>query len=374
MQLDDSSNETNFSSGTETRLLRVDSDAEGIPDALKSIVPEFSKQLITMSNIPPYVDGEALERHLHEYAPNATIEITAPNADKSFYRLAWLKLNEASGSSEELNDLIPKLESLGSIDGAKVYFGILSSNFRRFKVTKYLAGTEAELASLALKIIKLFEPEFNESMISDEEATELLDKSVFHLRKVHNFCFYCVTKFSCQQEMCSKCGDLHLRSPISDDGVSHHEHYRLVEKNAAFIDFLVVLHSLSVEADSLESVEDVLAESSVSKIEEGKYRCVHCSKAFKGPEFVLKHLNLKHEDVLQQTKIEMEEFANLLKNAPLWIFPSTMIPRYTKIRSRASNSARPSESRKSSVSSNRSSSYNDWDSVKSSSTEIDYDL
>lgn len=47
-----------------------------------------------------------------------------------------------------------------------------------------------------------------------------------------------------------------------------------------------------------------LLEKHVAKVDEGRYRCVHCSKLFKGPEFVVKHLRLKHEDITKTVILE----------------------------------------------------------------------
>lgn len=370
MKLEEASNEgNNFISGTETRIYSNEKSEEKVLP-FSSLLPEFSNQIIAMSNVPPHADKEALESHLKEFVPEGEIEITCPNPDKNYYRLAWLKVRK-NVSNEKIEELVSKLESLGSIEGSKVYFGIVSSNFRRFKVTNYLEGSEGELLNLALQIIKLFDKSFDSGLLS-------LDKAVIYLRNVHNFCFYCGTKFSCSHEVSVKCGDLHLRRPSVNEQVKHDQH-RLIEKLSALIDFMKALNEVSIEDGC--TLDETLSESSIIKVEEGKYRCHHCSKAFKGPEFVLKHLMLKHEDVVSQTQVELEDFKKLLKNAQLWLFPITMIPRYTKIRNKNYyGSSRDSQtSSKSSFSKNNSRrDYMDWDAAannnNNSSTEINYDL
>jgi hypothetical protein len=47
-----------------------------------------------------------------------------------------------------------------------------------------------------------------------------------------------------------------------------------------------------------------MMEKHVAKVDEGRHRCVHCSKLFKGPDFVVKHLRLKHEDVVKTATLE----------------------------------------------------------------------
>jgi len=49
------------------------------------------------------------------------------------------------------------------------------------------------------------------------------------------------------------------------------------------------------------SEEEALIQEKTIKEEEEKYRCDLCSKRFKGPEFVNKHIRLKHPDVLAES-------------------------------------------------------------------------
>ena len=88
---------------------------------------------------------------------------------------------------------------------------------------------ERRLYNLAINLIKSLEKnkEFDESIFKTDENNsfaQLLDKAVIYLRKVHIFCFI-VFKFSCPQEMLTKCGDLHLRN-----------HPKLTQQNTISID------------------------------------------------------------------------------------------------------------------------------------------
>jgi len=44
----------------------------------------------------------------------------------------------------------------------------------------------------------------------------------------------------------------------------------------------------------------------VVKVEESKYRCSICSKLFKGPDFVVKHLSTKHTEKVSALEEEVE--------------------------------------------------------------------
>lgn len=359
-----------------------------VPTSMSKLLPEFDQQIITISNIPPYIDRAILEGHINE--PISKLDLTAPNADKGYYRLGWLKLED--NSSEKVTEFITKLESLGSIEGAKLYFGVASSGFRRFRVTCYPTGDkeEEEQKSLALQLISVLE---SKSAEPESEFNNFgLDQLIFYLRKKHNFCFYCCQKFTSSQELLFKCGDLHLRRGIdvatfSSSSASENvkrDFKRLIDKIRSTLNFVKVLTQQHEEKEVNEEedetrINEILSETSISKIEEGKYRCIHCLKAFKGPEFVLKHLHLKHEDILLRTKEELADFSKLLRNAPMWLFPTSMLPRHSRPKSHGKE---PSSGRKASTSSSSSSkrnqsstsNYVDWDASKSSSMEISYDL
>ena len=178
---------------------------------------------------------------------------------------------------------------------------------------------------------------------------------------------------------------MHFRKSSESDQVKY-DHHRLVEKISALIGFIEDLNEVS--GGKCGNLDEALTDSSIKKVEEGKYRCNICSKAFKGPEFVMKHLMLKHEDVVLQHQAELEDFNKLLVNAQLWLFPSTMIPRYTKIRNtRNQYNSRDRDSASAPVSrgngnprlsklSRNTKEYTDWDAAvnNNSSTEISYDL
>lgn len=339
-----------------------------------------------MSNIPAYVDKKALERHLKAQVPSCEIELGQPNADKNYYRLGWLTLPE--DTTDKLTEIVPKLEALGSIEGAKIYFGIASSNFRRFKVSDVVEGSDKDLCLLAANLIRYLQ-NFDKFEIDEATTTDyenLLDKLVTYLRKAFNFCFYCCAQYGCPRELVEKCGDLHLRRtvPVGGAGDSSSQQNRFVERVKTLSSFIRTMNGVigSCQSSHYSDVDVVLTESSIKKVDEAKYRCEHCAKAFKGPEFVLKHLHLKHEDVVKATGEEISRFCDFLKKAKLWMFPSSMIPRYSQIRNNSYNNPYKSgfksssqQSSNSSISSSRG--YVDWDAAavgSNPSIEISYDL
>ena len=324
-----------------------------LPATLAPLLPAVLKQLITLSNIPAYVDRESILNFVRDELCSdiVSFDLSAPNPEKNLYRLGWIQCQES-----ESNDILSKLEEKGSIEGAKIYFGLSSSQVRRFRVASTLESEEESLKT-ACSLVALLES-------VDEVKFSCLDEAIFYLRTVHHFCFYCGQAFSCASELLNKCGDLHLRRKAESDRGAYNERVQ------AFVQFVRALSAVTGKSQSsVEAVDAYLTEQSIVKVEEEKYRCSHCSKAFKGPEFVLKHLHLKHEDVVAGVKDELELFTGFLSRASVFLFPSSMIPRFLSLKTRIPSSR---ESSKSSLSSRRD--YKDWDALQQSSTEISYDF
>ncbi len=332
-----------------------------LPSTLVPLLPTAPKEVITLSNIPAYLDRESILAFVKEEIGDEIIsfDLSAPNPEKNLYRLGWIQCQESKG-------LLAKLEAKGSIEGAKIYFGLSSSQVRRFRVAT-TSETDEDALKTAVKLISVLDKS------SEEEAASkftCLDEAIFYLRTVHNYCYYCGQAFSCASELRNKCGDLHLRRTGENDRGYN-------ERVSAFTAFLQALKELANDSnDSQEAVDAYLSAQSISKVDEEKYRCGHCSKAFKGPEFVLKHLQLKHEDVVSAVKDELAQFNQFLSQASPFLFPSSMIPRYLSLRAPKLPSSR--ESSKSSIGSRRGAldhrNYKDWDAFQQTSTEISYDL
>lgn len=64
----------------------------------------------------------------------------------------------------------------------------------------------------------------------------------------------------------------------------------------------------------LETEEDNVVATYVQKESEGKYRCTECTKLFKGEEFVKKHVRLKHPNLLESVKADVDLFNTFVRD------------------------------------------------------------
>jgi hypothetical protein len=127
------------------------------------------------------------------------------------------------------------------------------------------------------------------------------------LRRVFSLCYYSGTRFSDALELQKQCGDFCLRSSPETpaDGPA-------LEAVDLKLGDLLRLYGPPFEP----ATEDNIIESKhVIKLDDARYRCSLCSKLFKGPEFVIKHVRLKHEEE-SATALQQLSLLNLFLARP----------------------------------------------------------
>jgi hypothetical protein len=138
--------------------------------------------------------------------------------------------------------------------------------------------------------------------------------TILYLRKVHFFCFYCGIQAELPEELLRRCGSLHIRKTncmksqqFSNDWMEKHEGRILAILNQN--PHLAALQPAQNAASLLNEQVSKL----ICKIEEAKFRCSLCSKLFKGPEFVDKHIHLKHPERIEEAEAEIRLFSSYAK-------------------------------------------------------------
>lgn len=167
----------------------------------------------------------------------------------------------------------------------------------------------------------------NHWLFSAERVSSLperlrLDLQLVYLLFVHNFCWYCSDHFETAAAREFRCPGLHRRStmlhlvestpdhPVDALSSAQSEasrrgenwHNALVAKVEHRMkdpprDIAVVSGS-----NLMEERESEWRSKQIIKLEADKWRCGVCSKPFRGPDFVGKHLSNKHADEIQQVR------------------------------------------------------------------------
>lgn len=326
--------------------------------------------------------------------------------DKEFYRLGWAIFEEGS----DVSSIASTIEGR-TINDEKVYCVPQKSFALQIKVADLgLGGGEGRIASLLEAARKLVSALDGRSgldswlfpLIGEKDKIYQLDLAIVYLRQVHFCCLMTGAIFAGPLDLSRAAGDLYLRTATSASPEP-------VEPDAAVEGPLEeslqdLLDRIAFQCDPI--TEDAyrpqgwlikcshpcrMLERQVAKVDEGRYRCIHCSKLFKGPEFVIKHIRLKHEEISSAAILDTAMINNFFaRPCPSLLLPApprrrrTVAPppfpagggRYERSRDRPMSGRRhapPPPPRDAPQDPRRMRQYVDWDAPAMGDIEISYD-
>jgi hypothetical protein len=147
---------------------------------------------------------------------------------------------------------------------------------------------------------------------------------------VHFYCYYCAEEFDDIDDLFRNCGAAHVRSNkqgvFAGTSIEREWVTNLDDKINKRISDPSELTS-PIGKDLTERIVDEFCDRQTKLIEEGKFACGLCQKLFKGPQFVKKHIHLKHPEEVDKMKdkaLEEQYFLNYFED-PRRILPSNML-------------------------------------------------
>ena len=146
-----------------------------------------------------------------------------------------------------------------------------------------------------------------------ESPSTKLDTYVVYLRQVHGYCFFSGVKCDDERALAAKCSPQYLRqhpsveralfdtSPLYGSAKQFETNYvqaaEKIIKEGPTVEELVD----PLEDEFLKSMKEEYCFNKTKEVQEGrKYSCKLCQKAFKSPDFVVKHIKNKHDDRLNE--------------------------------------------------------------------------
>lgn len=338
------SNNAGTAPGGENHLLvRSFPAAMRLPERLSDTIDRTRLPTITLSNISPALTREALEEMLRSCANNnggsqlLSLELSEPIPEKANYRLGWATWAEGT----ELGPIVTAIEEYapptgpgGSVD--KIYCSASKTFSWQIRVAEGNGQRlERDLEQASALISRLDELRGLEQVgiltacreRSNGDTQRYLDMLLIYLRHVHYVCYYSAAAGTGPHDLARQAGDLVIRRQVEEGtGTSTIDSTASTSSPATsggtpipatdFDQAVADLQErLTVQYEPF--TEDALLERHVAKVEEGRYRCTHCSKLFKGVDFVIKHLRLKHEDLTREVILEVATLNAFLRAPPL---------------------------------------------------------
>ena len=171
------------------------------------------------------------------------------------------------------------------------------------------------------QLVKALEPDMELESGTGGDKKQALDRLIVYLRQTHSICYYCATQCDCHEELLQVCGPVHLRETLnnSEDSIDMEWFDRKI---------LRLIDAFSLHLSPL-SLDYFLEKYHVADLDPTKFGCRHCNKLFKGADYVVKHLHLKHTEVVQgECTFALSLLNNLLANPGDCVLPATILPHH----------------------------------------------
>jgi hypothetical protein len=298
-----------------------------LPEAYTVKLSTQLRQLY-INNIPPNCDPSDLLRQIKHSVPTAdNLALSNPVPSRGFTRSGWVSLLPRT---DGLDQSFPEVRLLDGLIYDKHALSFYPRDATvKIKLVSGVFGSEERVKKdlrISLELITSLNVAhgiaFDLSTFETEpDPITRLDMQIMFLRTVHWVCYYSAYEAACPEELLRHCSDLVLRdtSTIDDDP----EDLRIFDKK---IQLLIDRGYRTLNLRPI-TIEARLEQNHVARLEEAKFKCKECAKLFKGPEFVVKHLTLKHED-LAAKESEFVATANRILELPHFLLlPASMTVR-----------------------------------------------
>ena len=279
---------------------------------------------VYLKQVPVFVSREQLQEAVSSICKGLEqVIFSEPLKSKDFERFAWLVFETeelADQAITQLETLVIRAPEMYNTEDFKLSPVKNSQTLRAPKVTPDLPVDHLDRDYELCKrlISEVFDQEIEiefpiaqlESAVASPETR--LDTLLLYMRQVHAYCFFSGVRCEDERTLAAKCSPQFLRtqpmverlifdsSPIYASAKQFENNYlqaaeKVLEAGPAEkpVDPL--------EDEFLKSMKDEYCFNKTKEVLEGrKYSCKLCHKAFKSPEFVMKHIKNKHEDRLNE--------------------------------------------------------------------------
>lgn len=288
-----------------------------------------------IKNIPPTCGKSELIEVFKQSEGFRYLTISEPMKFKNFIRLGWATYDSKENCSAALDKLngykfkdfdLQITRNKPSTDPSK-----------RIKITPAIASEESRILKdheqskqlcLSLDNEKNLKsnPLLEDEGFSNLSTIEQLDRMIFYLRKVHFFCYYCGEDYESEEDLIRKCGDKHMRRQKKDSIIPETEENWAKSLDNKVKNRLEHPHKpeIFLGTEEIERSTENFFKQNIQSKEKGRFRCAICNKLFSADHYVKKHLNLKHNDKIEEAKkkaLEKQFFDNYFRD-PRRIIPT----------------------------------------------------
>ncbi|CAO0798763.1 unnamed protein product [Mucor circinelloides] len=341
---------------------------------------EYETRLV-IKTVPPTIAREKIMEMCKKIEGFDYLSLSEPGPNKKFHRIGWINFKEGTDmkkvfelmDNQKVDDFVFHLamnrKNMPQTRSPRIAPDVTNTTERLQKDLDQAKEVALALESMlgedtqeglkavearAQKVISEHKPEESkeraggseDGKVEEEESVDRwnlkksLDMIIAYLRRVHMYCYYCALECDSAEELSRKCCDPHCRTITSatstEEPVDPKQAAKTERGVAQWVKNLDQKISLKIHTPDdrelkrlggriLQTEIDDYVKSHVLKEHESKYKCQvgECSKAFKGFDYVEKHILSKHPEEVERIKSEVEYYNNYVCD-PNHIIPSTV--------------------------------------------------
>jgi len=164
-------------------------------------------------------------------------------------------------------------------------------------------------------------------IVVNDELAHFLDLLLIYLRLVHCIDYYNGNEYLHEDEMPMRCGIMHVRAaPL--EAASKKDVREFFNQNAEKLESVLKVDEIATEDEAEkfgkknEEVEvENFIKANTQELAKDKWLCPLSGKKFRGPEFIRKHIIMKHVENVDNVKAEVKYFNNYIYDLKRPCFP-----------------------------------------------------
>ncbi|KAI9469006.1 MAG: hypothetical protein EXX96DRAFT_590070 [Benjaminiella poitrasii] len=336
---------------------------------------EYETKLV-IKTVPPTIAREKILEFCSKVEGFDYLALSEPSPNKKFHRIGWITFKEGTDmkktfeqldnqkvddfvfhlamnrkntsqtrsprTAPEISNTLERLQK--DLEQAKE-LALAFESMLGDDTAEGLKAIEARAGEVSNKHKSSLEENNEDKETEETEDIErwnlkkMLDMTIAYLRRVHMYCYYCALECDSSEELTRRCCDPHCRvlsiqktEEANVDPKQAAKSERGMAQWAKNLDQKISLKIHTPDDHEIKrlggrilqtELEDFVKEH-VLKEHESKYKCQvgECSKAFKGFDYVEKHILTKHPEETERIKNEVEYFNNYVLD-PNHIVPNT---------------------------------------------------
>eukprot|EP00730_Choanoeca_flexa_P019108 TRINITY_DN9322_c0_g1_i5.p1 TRINITY_DN9322_c0_g1~~TRINITY_DN9322_c0_g1_i5.p1 ORF type:complete len:597 (+),score=171.86 TRINITY_DN9322_c0_g1_i5:56-1846(+) len=294
-------------------------DEGALPATVENEIDTTKKTVLYCSIVPEQLSLVAITNALQTIPGFRRVDFSRPT-DSKRKRMAWACFYGA-----------PSVPTSVKVTKQGVYALFRSSDmaFNPVRGAPLVRDDDKALKHL-VPLVDMFEQQLQpgDRDVVPEDEPNRLTKLVLYLRAVFMFDFFGNNEYTFEHNRCDRLHTLSIPKTGGETRADSDWEVKVQERLKQADEAEKLIEQLDL--NDLEARKERFVQSHCIQMKENVWKCTLCNKLFRGPEFVIKHINNKHQDDIERDQMEAKYFANYIRDPRRPLFPVQPNPNHLR--------------------------------------------